>query len=251
MNHVDPELLALLALGEEAGGPADLEHLDECAECRVELDTLRRAVTVGRSTLDSGDLLEPHPRVWQAIEDELGRAPVRSIDDGRGLAPVRSIDDAAGRPPAPVVPIRRRRWVAVVAAAAAVAVVAGGGTALWLGLRPPPPTVLASATLDPFPAWPDAIGEAVVEQQPDGARVVNVALTAPDTTPGFREVWLISSDASDLISLGILRGPNGTFTIPDGVDLGRFDLVDVSEEPLDGDPEHSGDSIVRGSLSEA
>ena len=34
----------------------------------------------------------------------------------------------------------------------------------------------------------------------------------------------------------------------DSVDLARFSVVDVSAEPLDGDPTHSGDSIVRGAL---
>jgi hypothetical protein len=88
----------------------------------------------------------------------------------------------------------------------------------------------------------------VVAEQSDGARVVDVTLTAPDAG-GFREVWLISSDASQLVSLGVLRGSEGSFTIPDGLDLGRFALVDVSEEPFDGDPAHSGDSIVRGELA--
>lgn len=80
---------------------------------------------------------------------------------------------------------------------------------------------------------------------------MTVTLTAPDASDGYREVWLISSDASRLVSLGVLRGTDGSFTIPDGLDLGTFDLVDVSEEPYDGDPGHSGDSIVRGQLGEA
>jgi len=33
------------------------------------------------------------------------------------------------------------------------------------------------------------------------------------------------------------------------VDLKNYVLVDVSQEPVDGDPNHSGDSIVRGELS--
>jgi anti-sigma-K factor RskA len=225
MKHVDPELLALLALGEEAGSASDRAHLEACAECRDELENLRRAVTVGRSTLGSGELLEPDPRVWAAIQGELGRAPA-----------------------APVIPLRRRRWVAPLAAVAAATVVVAGAAGIWAVLRPAPPTVLAEATLDPFPGWPDALGEAVVAEQSDGARVVDVTLTAPDAG-GFREVWLISSDASQLVSLGVLRGSEGSFTIPDGLDLGRFALVDVSEEPFDGDPAHSGDSIVRGELA--
>ena len=65
-----------------------------------------------------------------------------------------------------------------------------------------------------------------------------------------REVWLIRSDASGLVSLGLLEGDSGRFVVPDGIDLDEFTLVDVSAEPVDGDPAHSGDSIVRGELSE-
>jgi hypothetical protein len=36
--------------------------------------------------------------------------------------------------------------------------------------------------------------------------------------------------------------------IPESVDLARYSVVDISAEPVDGDPTHSGDSIVRGAL---
>ena len=233
MNHVDPELLALLALGEQEGDAADLEHLASCDECRLEVEHLARTAIVGRSTLGTGDLLTPRPAVWQAIVDELGPEAV---------AP-------AARPPAEVIPLRRRLRP-VLAVAAAVAVLAGGITT-WIALRPDPSTVIASATLDPFPDWDGAEGSAVVATDGDGGRTVEVSLSAPGDSTGFREVWLISSDATRLVSLGILRGDGGVFTIPDGLDLGVFDLVDISEEPYDGDPTHSGDSIVRGALSES
>lgn len=55
-------------------------------------------------------------------------------------------------------------------------------------------------------------------------------------------------DASALISLGVLEGSEQTFAVPAGVDLHDFVLVDVSQEPLDGGANHSGDSIVRGEL---
>ena len=63
-----------------------------------------------------------------------------------------------------------------------------------------------------------------------------------------REVWLITEDATEIISLGMLEGQTGEFVVPDAVDLREFVLVDVSDEPVDGDPTHSGDSIVRGAL---
>ena len=49
--------------------------------------------------------------------------------------------------------------------------------------------------------------------------------------------------------LGILSGAEGVFDIPDSLDIGEYPVVDVSDEPYDGDPAHSGDSIVRGRLA--
>ncbi|WP_432432642.1 anti-sigma factor domain-containing protein [Cryobacterium breve] len=64
----------------------------------------------------------------------------------------------------------------------------------------------------------------------------------------LREVWLIKADASGLISIGLLDGNTGHFDIPDDVDLAQYPLVDVSAEPDNGNPAHSGNSIVRGEL---
>ena len=228
--HIDPDLLALLALGEDVASPGDRDHLAESAACRDELQNYARTAAVGRSTLDTGDLVEPAPRVWSRISDEL------------------QLGQAAA--PAPVVELRpRRRLLTPLLAAAAVLVVASGGLVAWTALRPAPSTILASATLDPFPGWAGASGTAVVEEGPQGGRVVKVDVTEPDGDDGYREVWLIASDSSGLVSLGVVRGDRGTFTIPDGIDLSQYDLVDVSAEPFDGDPAHSGDSIVRGQLN--
>ena len=70
--HPSPDVLALLALGEQAGTSADREHVAGCAECRAEVESLARAVDVGRSA-DAGDdtLLTPPDRVWEAIRAEL------------------------------------------------------------------------------------------------------------------------------------------------------------------------------------
>lgn len=48
----------------------------------------------------------------------------------------------------------------------------------------------------------------------------------------------------------MLDGTDGRFTVPADIDLAEYSLVDISEEPDDGDPQHSGDSIVRGPLRE-
>ncbi len=235
MQHVDPEVLALLALGENAADATDHEHIAACESCRSELDNLAHAAEVGRSTLSAGELLEPHPRVWSAITDEVAGLEARQAQPV--LAPVTTLS-------------HRRRWVLPVAAAAALVLALGIGTT-WSALSPTPATLLASATLDAFPDWPDASGEAVVEETPEGTRVVVVSLDVPAGDDGFREVWLIDPDTFQLVSLGIVEGGSGRFTIPAGLDLTRFSVVDISEEQFDGDPTHSGDSIVRGQLSEA
>jgi hypothetical protein len=52
---------------------------------------------------------------------------------------------------------------------------------------------------------------------------------------------------SKLVSLGPLR-PDGVYDLPAGLEPEQFPIVDVSLEPIDGDPTHSGDSLLRGQL---
>jgi hypothetical protein len=50
------------------------------------------------------------------------------------------------------------------------------------------------------------------------------------------------------VSLGVVSGASGTFAIPAGVDITQYVLVDISDQPYNGNPAHSGNSIVRGQL---
>lgn len=230
MRHVDPDDLALLALGERGASDADRAHLAECPACAAEVANLSRAARVGRSTLGE-ELLTPSPRVWDKIAAE--------ISEVEAAAPV-----------TPLVrkPRSRRAWVPLTIAAAMVGLLAIGGLVTWQALRPASPVVLASAVLEAFPDWPDSTGSAVVEETASGSRVVRVDLEVPEDRDGYTEVWLISSDVTRLVSLGTVDGTSGTFTIPAGIDITDYTLVDVSVEPFDGNPEHSGNSIVRGEL---
>ena len=236
MPHPDADLLALLALGEDHAVPAsDRLHVAGCADCAAEVDRYARPVRAARR--DEPVLEEPSPRVWAGIVDELG------LDPALAGAP-------ADREPAVVVPLRprnrRRRLVAVIAAAAAVLVV-GGTAAGLLALRQQPQRI-AAASLDAFPGWPGSSGTAVVEALPDGKRVLEVRTDVRAASTSDHEVWLMTDGAKRLVSLGMLHGESGTFAVPAGLDLDRFRLVDVSDEPRDGNPAHSGDSIVRGAL---
>ena len=71
--HPSPDVLALLALGEEAGTPDERAHVESCPQCRTEIADLARAVAAGRG-VRSGDgvLVTPPDRVWDAIRSELG-----------------------------------------------------------------------------------------------------------------------------------------------------------------------------------
>ena len=46
-----------------------------------------------------------------------------------------------------------------------------------------------------------------------------------------------------------MTSESGTFAVPAGLDLGEYPIVDVSDEPVDGNPAHSSVSIVRGTLA--
>jgi hypothetical protein len=70
-----------------------------------------------------------------------------------------------------------------------------------------------------------------------------------DEARGYQEVWLIAPDLSRLVSLGVMNSDSGTFEVPAGLQLADFPVVDVSDEPLDGNPAHSTVSIVRGTLN--
>ncbi|GAB3602198.1 anti-sigma factor [Microbacterium aureliae] len=258
MSHLDPEQIALVALGEPASD-ADTAHLAACPECALELSELRRTVLVGKSTVGMGGLEAPPQRVWDRIAAEIA-APTVPVDDRR--MPVTAVPGspvaaptaadaapaAAGNRAAPrgggAGPRLSRLMLALAASAAVVLAVVG----TWALIRPAQVVQVASANLAAFPDHPGAEGSAVVVEGEDGEKVVRVELEDDEAGTGYREVWLITADATAIVSLGILEGTEGEFAVPEDVDIRDYVLVDISQEPEDGDPTHSGDSIVRGEL---
>ncbi|NQX12952.1 anti-sigma factor [Microbacteriaceae bacterium VKM Ac-2855] len=264
MSHIDPEQLALIALGERPD-EAELEHLASCVECSGDVAALAEAVRAGRAPVD---LEAPDDVVWQRIRADLGWADAAPRADTAPRA------DAAPREvvalPREVValprelvavptpqsddrPVRSRAtrwWVTGVAAAATIGLVVSLVGGLWWQAAPSDSgTVVARAELSALPAWTGASGQADVEDLADGSRELVLHVEAPAVANAYREVWLLAPDASRLVSLGVLAGSDGRFSLPSDLDLNAYPLVDVSAEPDDGDPQHSGDSIVRGALS--
>lgn len=244
MSHLDPEQLALVALGEPVASAAERAHLDTCVACALELAAMSRTVMIARSTMDDAALEAPPERVWDDVIGELGLAPTADTDPVPPLvspAPSAPTEESAVRRR----PRRRMLW----GLAASLVLIAGAVLGTWAVVARVAPVSVAEASLDAFPDHQGAVGTADVERARDGSLTLVVSLEHDDVPDAYREVWLIRNDAEALISLGVLAGSSGSFSIPRGVDLNEYSLVDISAEPVDGDPTHSGDSIVRGKLS--
>lgn len=185
----------------------------------------------------------PPADLWSRIEstlavetdDEPGTETALLVG---GLHPVQTTPSSA-RTKTPGI----KNPIPLLIAAAFVVVVAVGG--FILANRDASPDVLASAEL-----------EALTEVDPGQAELIGangdmqLRLTTGDFDLGesFAEVWLINTDVTALISLGPLRS-DGVYELPTGLNPEDFPIVDVSFEPFDGDPTHSGDSVLRGQFS--
>jgi len=265
VQHCDDDVLALVALGEEPTH-ADAAHLDACPQCQAEVESLRRLVSTVRVPVPDGTAVPPPQRVWDEIAAATGVSVApRSVGQRSSSDPV-PITPAAGTPipPAPPQdggsPLRgrrraaggssRRSLLAVAASALVVGAVGGSvGSALLRSEPPAPkPTVVTQVVLAALPVDPSAKGEAQVVSTGNG-RELAVDVSRLTSTTGLYEVWLIDRGVKKMIPLGILHGSKGEFVIPPGVDLGQYPIIDVSEEPLDGNPQHSGKSLLRGTIS--
>nr|WP_279306378.1 anti-sigma factor [Micromonospora globispora] len=71
------------------------------------------------------------------------------------------------------------------------------------------------------------------------------------TVPGYYEVWLIDPQTMRMFSVGTLGRGSGDelLPLPPNVDLRTYSVVDVSAEQFDNKPAHSGDSLLRGTLT--
>lgn len=267
MQHLDPESLSLLALGEELGDDA-AEHLRSCAGCAAEYASLRRAVVAAKPGPDTAALESPGPQVWAGIHSALGLSPAVAADPLG--SPTASGSPAAFAPSpeqpasASVTPLPSREpgpggkpdrsggsgWLrrpgVWLAAAAATALLAAG--VFWsVQQNQPTVTPLAQAELAPVDQH-SATGSARVVEAQDGQRTLEVRVDKNEAR-GYQEVWLIAPDLTRLVSLGVMTSESGSFPVPAGLDLAEYPIVDVSDEPVDGNPAHSSVSIVRGTLA--
>jgi anti-sigma-K factor RskA len=132
-------------------------------------------------------------------------------------------------------------------AAAGLAIGLVAGRTLWSD-APTPASTVAQAELDTLDTR-QRLGAATVVRTGSGVDL-RIATTSPlDPGDGYLEVWLINSDGKRMVSVGVLGSPEaGTFPISQALLDQGYVVVDISREHFDDRPEHSGDSLVRGTL---
>ncbi len=188
----------------------------------------------------------------RAVVADLEALPPDAWDHG-GVPPLPHLPPLAAKPPRE----RRSRWPAwqpVAAVAACVALLAAGAGIGALvfggGDDDAGPSIALARIGDGSPA---ATGEARVVSSDDGGLRLRVTGLDPSDQDGFYELWLLDGPER-LLSLGSFRVPasgSAQVTVPLPVDVGEFRYVDVSVEQDDGDPSHSGVSVLRGPTAPA
>ena len=280
---IDPQGPGAIAdPGAASTPPAEVAaHVADCDQCRAEVGELARVVDLARQG-DLGELMPPPPHVWASIAAELGlggssaagglpgygggaalRLLPRDVDVAGAPQPVGSARSLVPADPPPVRPDpavraasrtgRTRRSTQVFSAVAAAVVIGVAGALIGYAVRAPqpdPPAVGGSAALAAVPGGPGTPAESGIARllrTADGAQVRVDAAGLP-TVDGAYEVWLFGPDGR-MVSLGVLDRGTGTFTVPHGIDPNAYRTVDISDEPADGNPVHSGVSVLRGVIA--
>lgn len=238
-------------LGEASGDERDL--LDALAAdddaLAHELDGLGAVVSSLRAMPDEA---------WDDSEiPPLPALTLHADEDGGEGEPGPGESDSPGGG-AVILPFRRRVSMPRFAAAAAAAafLVAGigiGALAFGDSGSTPAPTGPAIELASFDEGGPDAHGEVRTVSSGGGSLTLDVSGLDPSGPGEIYTLWLIDPE-ENLLTLGSFLVPEEgatTVTVPLPVSLENFSAVDVSVEESNGDPGHSGRSVLRGPISGA
>ncbi|PKH43706.1 hypothetical protein CXG46_04445 [Nocardioides alpinus] len=221
--------------------PSDVRrHVESCSECAVTLAALSDV----RRLVGEESLVPAPAGVRDRVMAQARTRPPPADDVVRPLA---STVPAASRR-GPRIPV----WAAGLAAA--VALVAGLGIGRVTVPEPAAPepedpgSVVAAADLTALDSDADrGVARAV---SVDDMVTLRVSARELGDEDGFHEVWLINVDGTRMVALGVLADwDTGEFQVPRGLIEEGYRIVDISVEPEDGDPTHSGVSLARGELA--
>lgn len=286
-RHLADERLVDLALGERLSQP-EHDHLDSCPACHDEArghdahghrDEGRRHGRASPSPDRPSGRASP-TRLAAPDTDEPDAPDMDEPDAARDVVPaplkVGPAPDVAVLP-APTTssgsPRSSCHWTARVSRLGARAVGLGPGSGGWRQPASPVccwvpagssrPTV--SVTTRP-PRWrpgrsrPPRLdtldtaqqrGTATVSERADSVTLDVAARDLQPTDGGYVEVWLINRDLKRMVSVGVLDDGVADQSFPISrrlLDEG-YVIVDLSREQFDDQPQHSGDSLVRGALT--
>jgi anti-sigma-K factor RskA len=228
---------------------------------KAEVDRLRPVVSRLESVPEDGwHSPEPPPLDLAAITGTTLSVPEPELTKSASAEPAADPAETA----APRRRTRRERgslfgnWrfpqVAVAAFSALVLLAAGTVLGMRLGdeggpVAGPSETLALSTIGEEVPAG--ASGEVRLTGVSEGGgekAVLDVNGLAPNREGEFYELWLLGAEG-ELVALGSFKvEPDGAsqIEVPVPVDPAEFQYFDVSIEPEDGSPDHSGRSVLRG-----
>lgn len=249
MSHPDEETLAGLAFGDTDGATDDLTHVSTCATCSATVDELRRVAAAVATSAPRLDLATPPAGLLDRIEAQIDDEELRT---DAPISQVLGQPLVVTEPRTPAAARSRRRWASAAwaggAAAAGIAIGLLTGYTVWKEPAPPVPVEVASTQLDTLVThqWQ---GNATLLRE-DDKELLSVRTERLDAGSGYLEVWLINRDGKRMVSLGVLRGDGrSSFPVTQQLIDEGYVVVDISREGFDDKPEHSGDSLLRGTLS--
>jgi hypothetical protein len=225
---------------EQAG--AELAVLEAAVVARLYPDEAA-PVDAEEPTVDAEELAVDADDLGDEVDEaELDETPIEAEPPAE-VQPPRPLQPSEPSPPrgrrSPVVILLPLLLLAAVVAL--IVALAGGGEDEGENTRGQPASQSAGKHVRLEPIAPSrANGDATL----DGDRLT---LTVRGLPKGRYEAWLYNS-VIDAAPLKTLNGSKLTVSLPDDVD--RYRYVDISREPADGNPNHSGQSVLRVPLAD-
>lgn len=237
MNEAGEQIVSYLLgeLGPEEAGAFE-RRLAEDARLRAEVERLRPLV---------GRLEELPADTWDPVEPPPLTMPAEAAEAGAADAPVSGARRRRWRLPAVTLrPLPATGFAALLVAIGLVAglLIEGGGS----GESAQSEVVLSR--IDDGPAG--ASGDVALAADDERATLVVEGLD-PSGSDEFYEAWLLDADGK-MIALGSFNvGADGRaeVEVPIPVSPTRYTYFDVSLQEDNGDPTHSGVSVLRGTTS--
>ncbi|MGL5858380.1 MAG: anti-sigma factor [Angustibacter sp.] len=251
-DETSEDLVAFLRgeLSRQATG-ALASHLRSCERCRSDLVDVAE---VHSALTAVGRVLQAPVAARPAVADGV---------PGTASATPGALMEAAIPAAAELPPLRwgqgpswaGRAVVAIAACAAAVLVVVGAGAglnALREDRRPAPAAAppVRTVVLQQVQGSTPGGGQVSMAGRPSavGSTAMTISTTGLRPEEGrFYYAWLLDPQTKKMVPLGVITaGGQTTLDVPNDI-VGKYHTVDISLQQDNGDPAHSGDSVLRAS----